>query len=324
MAAFDKAEYSRIQSQLKFRPALLPTLGVLLFDLALVCAIVFLLRAQSWPEYLAAQLLIPLLCFHNFSLLHECGHGVATRSRVLNTLIGHYASVFCFIPFFPWKYIHQQHHAWGGNLENDPVLKSLRTFRDRGTPMLARAGWRSWIPVGAFLQHIVYLSYPLQLARTGELPRSRLLRCAGSLLWMAGAWSALFALAPDLAHPRSWAFGVALFFMSEELVNLPHHVGMPTHGTKLPSWEQYRFTRSCYYPAGVSELLVLNFNFHVEHHLFPSLPWYRLRDARRRLKPALDHDYCEAIGAEWNVRNRQRGLDEIVDLYRANSSAPQS
>jgi fatty acid desaturase len=133
---------------------------------------------------------------------------------------------------------------------------------------------------------------------------------------MVGAYAAIYWLAPSIVQPRSWALGVALYLIAEELVNLPHHIGMPTSSTKLTAWDQHRVTRSCYYPIGLSELFVLNFNFHVEHHLFPSLPWYRLRAARELLRPELDQGYHEAVGLEWNVRNRRRGLEEIVAGYR--------
>jgi fatty acid desaturase len=91
---------------------------------------------------------------------------------------------------------------------------------------------------------------------------------------------------------------------------------MSTYDGKLPLWEQYRATRSCYYPPGISELLVLNFNFHTEHHLFPDLPWYRLRDARASLRAMLGERYQEAIGIAWNIQNRGRDLDSIIERYR--------
>jgi fatty acid desaturase len=90
---------------------------------------------------------------------------------------------------------------------------------------------------------------------------------------------------------------------------------MSTFDSKLPIWHQYRATRSCYYPRGVSELFVLNFNFHIEHHLFPALPWYRLRRARELVRSALGERYQEAIGIAWNIEHRTRDLQSIVDRY---------
>jgi omega-6 fatty acid desaturase (delta-12 desaturase) len=80
----------------------------------------------------------------------------------------------------------------------------------------------------------------------------------------------------------------------------------------LPVWQQHMPTRTCDYPRGLSELLVLNFNFHVEHHVFPTLPWYRLRSARTLLKPALGTDYREAHGLRWHIQQRKRSLTKVM------------
>jgi fatty acid desaturase len=123
-------------------------------------------------------------------------------------------------------------------------------------------------------------------------------------------------VAPELTRPTNFLVAIALFLFAEELVNLPHHVDVSVVTGKLPVWKQYLATRSCYYPAVLSELLVLNFNFHIEHHLFPSMPWHRLRSARDILRSALGARYQEAIGIRWNIANRTRDIQSIVDRYR--------
>jgi fatty acid desaturase len=136
-----------------------------------------------------------------------------------------------------------------------------------------------------------------------------------SLLWLPLGYAALHHLFPDVVRFGSVAPAFFLFLVAEELVNIPHHVGMATYEDKLPIWHQYRATRSCYYPRGVSELLVLNFNFHIEHHLFPNLPWYRLRGARDVIRARLAGQYQEAVGIGWNVAHRSIDLQAIVDRH---------
>jgi len=311
-----KTDYMAIRARLSFAPSAGPTLAVVAFDALLLAAVTLLLRRGGIGPYLLSQVLLAVVFFNAFSILHECGHGTASRAPVFNTLLGHVASAFCFIPYYPWKYIHQQHHLWTGNLERDPVLKSLRRFRDQGVPNLVQLSWWSWIPIAALLQHIVYLTYPLTMWRAGEMTRAKLVRSVASLLGLPLVYIVLWRLAPDLVRPSSFVLAVVIFLFAEEMVNLPHHVDMPTFEGKLAAWEQYRATRSCHYPVGVSELLVLNFNFHTEHHLFPDLPWYRLRRARTLVKQALESRYAECMGISWNVRNRTRDLDAIVARYR--------
>lgn len=318
---FGKQDYLALRAALDFAPRAWVSLAVVAFDAGLLALAAILLRAGGAAAFLASQVLLAIVFFNSFSLLHECGHGTASRWPWLNTIIGHLASVFAFIPYFPWKYIHQKHHLWTANLEQDPVLKSLRTFRDRGVPRLAALSWRSWIPVGALLQHVVYLTYPLAMRREGELPAAKAWRSAVSVVFMPAGWLALWWLFPDLVRPVNLALAIFIHLVVEELVNLPHHVDMPTVGGKLPPWDQHIGTRSCYYPRGLSELICLNFNFHIEHHLFPDLPWFRLRHARALVKPALGDAYEECVGVGWNLANRRRDLDAIVARYRAEKLA---
>jgi len=312
----DRDWYLGLRSKLSFEPRLAPTLAIVLFDAILVWGAAKVARVGAIPGTFMAACMLAIVLFNAFSILHECGHGSASRYGWINTLLGHAASTFCFIPFFPWKYIHQKHHAWTGNLAKDPVLKSLRTWKDSSVPWLVRACWRCWIPLGAMLQHVVYLSYPFEMWKAGEMTRTKAIRSVVSLLWLLV--SSCFAVVAALVWlgPASVVLALILFFAAEELVNIPHHVDMPVFDQKLPIWGQYAATRSCYYPVVISELCVLNFNFHIEHHLFPSLPWYRLRRARALVREALGASYQEAVGVRWNFRNRKRGLDVIVARYR--------
>jgi fatty acid desaturase len=313
--SISKEQYTQMRSELNTDPSFAPTFAILLFDIGLLTAAVALIRSGNTLAFAGSQVLLAVVFFNSFSILHECGHGSASRHAWINTLVGHYASTFCFIPFYPWKYIHQKHHAWTGNLERDPVLKSLRTWRRTGVPQLVRLCWSSWIPLGALLQHVVYATYPIVMWREGAMTRTKALRTLASLLWLPLGYAALHHLFPDVVRFGSVAPAFFLFLVAEELVNIPHHVGMATYEDKLPIWHQYRATRSCYYPRGVSELLVLNFNFHIEHHLFPNLPWYRLRGARDVIRARLAGQYQEAVGIGWNVAHRSIDLQAIVDRH---------
>jgi omega-6 fatty acid desaturase (delta-12 desaturase) len=307
-----KSEYLRLRQQLSFEASVLPMFAVLVFDVALSMVVVKLLRLPGFVPHAAASCLIPIVAFNQFAVLHECGHGSASKYSWLNAIVGHVASTFCMIPYYPWKFIHQKHHSFTGNIDKDPVLHSLRAWKIGRVPWLVRAAWWSWIPLAALLQHVVYLRYPYVMWKAGE-PHAKLWRTLVSVLWLPCSWVLLSRLWPDLITFRNLAPGIVLYFVAEELVNMPHHVSRETVETKLPIWEQYRATRSCYYPPGISELLVLNFNFHIEHHLFPSLPWYRLRQARSLVRDVLAARYQEAVGVGWNVENRRRDLQGIVD-----------
>jgi len=63
-------------------------------------------------------------------------------------LFGHLASAFVIMPFYPWRYIHADHHVWTGWRDLDPTMGQLRP---RELSSVARRTadfcWKAWIPV---------------------------------------------------------------------------------------------------------------------------------------------------------------------------------
>jgi omega-6 fatty acid desaturase (delta-12 desaturase) len=311
----DRHQYMRIKAQLDFTRSHRAILGIMALDLLLATVVILLLLESSTLGFVIAQLLLVVLFFHNFSIVHECGHGNFSRYRMLNVIVGHYASVICFTPFFPWRYIHQQHHVWAGNSAADPAGRSVRIWRTRGqVPRLIRLCWRTWVPLTAFAQHIVFWSYPWVLARED---RSKLPKCLLSVGLLPLAYALLYFSWPSIFKPSNFILAFVIYLFVEELVNAPHHIDLFNFSERLPLWEQWKATRSCVYPPLLSKLLVLNFNLHVEHHLYPSLPWQRLGTARALIRPALGSNYCESVGIGWNLQNRSRDLQDILVTVRA-------
>jgi len=307
---FDRQTYVTIKSTLSFERNFAVTLAMMLIDLGLLMGGVALLNSQSAAAYVLSQVLFATLFFRNFCLVHEAGHGNCSSRPWLNTLTGHYASILCFMPFLPWKYFHQKHHVWTGNPGTDPSGKNVELWRERKhVPWLIRVAWRSWIPIAALSQHVVFWSYPLVLWRED---RAKFGVGMLSVLLLPVSYALLYYAWPTVFRPASFAGAFVLYLFAEELVNLPHHADLYVFKERLPLWEQWKATRSCYYPPLVSEFFVLNFNFHVEHHLYPSLPWYRLRSARSLVRAALGPDYLEGVGISWNLAHRSRDIEHVI------------
>ncbi len=326
----DKTRYLQIRETLCFQRRYVPTILFLLADLTLFLFGLWLLTLENTAAYVASQILFAVIFFHNFALLHEFGHEMGTPSGLINALGGHYVSLFCFMPFYPWKYIHTEHHSWAGNLDRDPTLKAVRSYREKGrVGLVFRIAWRSWVPLLAFLQHLVLWSYPLMLLKLGRLRGRRLALALASVLWLPTGYTALYLSWPTLFNFGNFALAFVIYLVATELINFPHHLGTDLYNDseelhKLPLWDQGRVTRSSYFPVLIAELLLLNFNFHIEHHLFPNLPWYRLRKARTLIREALGTDYQESVGISWNLKHRRRSVEEVVlgTLPRETDSLP--
>ena len=52
-----------------------------------------------------------------FIIFHDCTHGSFFGSRRANELLGNLMGVFCFTPFYRWRWEHSVHHASAGDLD---------------------------------------------------------------------------------------------------------------------------------------------------------------------------------------------------------------
>jgi fatty acid desaturase len=313
-----KTDYLEIRAALSFQRRFGIVLLVLAADLGLFALGLWLIALGSWGGYLTAQLLFVVVFFHSFVVLHDCGHGSASSHPWVNTLSGHYLSLFCFMPYFPWKYLHNEHHVWAGNVHRDATLAATCSHRDprRLKNRLLRLAWITWLPAIAFVRNCFLWVYPLTMPRDRR-NRGRLLPCLASVIVQVLAYVALLVTWPTHFHPLHFAPAFVLYFMVTELANLPFHIGIGSvlhddTNAKLPVWEHDKLTRSCWYPALIARFLMLNFNLHTEHHLFPNLPWYELERARDLVRAAASSEYQEANSLSWSIANRRR---DVLDVF---------
>jgi len=318
----DSSKYVAVKRKLNLRPAAWATMSIVLLDTVLFGISVLLIQTNTVFGSVASSCLLALVGFHCFGVLHECGHSSTSRNKFFNSILGHLVSPLCLLPYYPWKYIHAEHHRWTGNLDKDPTLRAIKERKQIGRfSRIHQLIWENWIPIGGMKQYTVFWAYPLTLLGREDVKRRTLIACLFSVCWLIVAWTMLLYALPVLVSLYVVLPAIVLYFVIVELVNLPHHSDQPVFPSdskegRLALNEQHRTTRSCYYPRLVSELLFMNFNFHIEHHLFPTMPWHRLRAARHALKDSLGNEYTETIGISWNLDNRSKHLDSVLFTER--------
>jgi beta-carotene hydroxylase len=60
-----------------------------------------------------------------------------------------------------------------------------------------------------------------------------------------------------------------------------------------PFKERDRWKNARVYPSAIINLLILGQNYHLVHHLWPSIPWYKYKPAYYATKSLLDAKGCE-------------------------------
>jgi beta-carotene hydroxylase len=200
------------------------------------------------------------------TVIHDASHHVAHRNKLANAVLGHSSALMLGFAFPVFTRVHMQHHANVNDPENDPDH-----FVSTGGPL--------WMIAARFFYHEIFF-FKRRLWRNNELLEwflSRLFLMAvvgiaiqfGFVGYILNYWFSA-ALVVGLA--------LGLFFDY-----LPHR----------PFQERDRWLNARVYPSPLLNILILGQNYHLIHHLWPSVPWYGYQGAYYATKPLLDEKGCE-------------------------------
>lgn len=325
MAAMTREDWEVVRHGLR-KPSRWPTIRIILIDLA-VLVVCGWLTQRGRCATLFASLLLALVLHHAYLLLHEATHSAIATSKGLNTWVGHICGWLITVPYLSRQRSHMLHHSFTGHPEGDPANKRLierfAVMSDSQAARLERI-WRSWLPllalndrVGLWLDPVrKHQAEPTVPRFKREMRANQVYGIAYLMATVLLAWKGLLADAAKLYVP-AWMLQLAL----EELVNLPHHAEttlLAKDGDALPLWEQHRVTHSCKSLWFWSSWVLMNFNLHTAHHLYPWLPWSELPDVHRQLLqkiPALGLEQETRNELSWSLRNRRRPLLTLMKPY---------
>jgi len=227
------------------------------------------------------QLLLALAFVQWFVLLHECGHDTLFRHRRLNEIVGRIAGFFSIVPFACWTRVHGRHHRWTGWQDLDPTTESLvPRARGRFERSIVNVCWKCSIPLFSIVYRLEnYWRLPrLFTLFPAKADRQRLLRDAVVLVLL---YLLMIVAIGPLLLARLIGAALVLSLIAEDVLLLSQHTHIPqniSHGAMVrpfPAIEQEAFTRSLRLPGWLSTL-VLHFDAHELHHMYPFLPGYRL------------------------------------------------
>jgi fatty acid desaturase len=229
---------------------------------------------------------------------HETGHGTAFRSRWLDEALYQLASFMIMRDPTVWRWSHARHHTDTLILGRDPEIAAMRPARL--ARLLANFFGLVDVPVafGLMFRHASGRLTTEEADFVPEPERHKVYRTARIDL-------AIYAvtIASAVAF-RSWLPVVLIggpriygAFMLN-VYALTQHAGMGEN--VLDHRLNTRTVKMCV----VNRFLYWNMNYHVEHHMFPMVPYYRLPELHEEVKydcapvyPSLWAAYKEIIPA---------------------------
>jgi Na+-transporting NADH:ubiquinone oxidoreductase subunit F len=212
---------------------------------------------------------------------HECGHGTAFRSRRANDAVYLLASFMMLREPTLWRWSHFRHHSDTLIVGRDPEIVFMRPFRFgivvpnllslvNGTNLI----WRTVRHAAGRVDDEARDFVPQdELRRLVREARAFVAVYLAVAVWCIAAWSivpAMFLVLPSF-------YGVWWLW----ILATTQHAGLREDVL------DHRLNTRTVYMNPISRFLYLNMNYHLEHHLFPSVPYHALPALHEEVKAYL-------------------------------------
>lgn len=224
---------------------------------------------------------------------HECQHGTAFKTRWLNELFYEISSFMTIREASLWRWSHSRHHTHTVIVDYDPEIQVTRpadlvkiaadfVYLYSGTIEIKRIILHAF---GSF--SALESDYIPQVARKRTIVSSRIY-----LLLVAAVVALAIATRSFLPILFVWTprfYGGWL----HQLCGLTQHAGLAEN-----EYDHRKSTRTVYMNP-LYRFLYMNMNYHIEHHMYPTVPFFALPGLHEALRHQMPRPY--------------RG---IVDVYR--------
>tara|TARA_B110000037_G_scaffold56463_1_gene69007 strand:+ start:1189 stop:2298 length:1110 start_codon:yes stop_codon:yes gene_type:complete len=248
---------------------------------------------------------IPFLIFYGVlygsasdSRWHECGHGTAFRTTWKNDLVYHVASFMIMRNPISWRWSHARHHTDTIIVGRDPEIALMRPTAIAKTALLFIG-----VP-GVFKDLQVLICHGagrMSNAEKDYIPESEQKKAA---FW-ARVHIVIYA-ATVLVAIIMQSFLPVVLIGGPRIYGVWHAVmtGLLQHGGLAEDVLDHRLNSRTVYLNPVSRWIYWNMNYHVEHHMFPMVPYFALPRLHALIKddlPAPSHSifaaYHELLGS---------------------------
>jgi fatty acid desaturase len=268
--------------------------GLANFGLWLAC-----LAGSGYLAYVAVGSVWAILAFFLYGTIysscdarwHECAHGTPFRARWLNEAFYLLSSIMNMKEGTYMRWSHTRHHTETIMVGIDPEIQVMRPA-NLGRVLLDFL----WIPdaIEMFRVMIIHaLGMPTKQAKE-FVPQSEWRK----MFWWSRCY--LFVYAVMIAWSilsKSWLpllyFPLARFYGGwlHQIFSLTQHAGL------AENVRDHRLNTRTVNMNPVFRFLYFNMNYHIEHHLFPMVPFHALPKLHDRVQSEMPHTYSGLIEA---------------------------
>jgi fatty acid desaturase len=211
-----------------------------------------------------------------FMVAHEATHKTLLTAEGANDALGRFAGFMILLPFQWFRWFHMAHHRHTNDPANDPELDGADKPATRAAWAWHVSGLPYWIAEARVLWRLARGDAGDRFVPTNARPR-----VVAEARWMLAGY-VLVAVSLIWTPVLFWVWllpvmigQVALrVFLLSEHADCPHVADM---------FENTRTTLT----TRALRAITLNASYHIEHHMAPQVPWYRLPDLHRLARAEL-------------------------------------
>jgi fatty acid desaturase len=239
---------------------------------------------------------------------HECGHGTAFKTAWMNDVV---YQIACFMDFrqpTPWRWSHTRHHTDTIIVGRDPEIQVPRppNFLD-----IALSFFNLKSAPREFRKLILHCFGKLDAQERTFIPEGE---PTGGIFRTARIWALIYTAVIGLAIWRHSIMPLVYVglptFYGVWLLNI---FGLTQHAGLAEDVLDHRLNCRTVYMNPIFRFLYWNMGYHMEHHMFPMVPYHALAALHEEMKadaPPAYHGlweaYREIIPALWKQAKNPR------------------
>jgi fatty acid desaturase len=209
---------------------------------------------------------------------HECGHGTAFKTPWKNQAVYQIACFMIMRNPVAWTWSHARHHTDTIIVGRDPEIAAMRP------PRLLRicANFLGLVDVPlAFATMVRNALGRLSADEQDYIPPAE----APKVFRIARIWLAIYG-ATAVACVATGSILPAMLIGLPRIYGAWHHLwtGLTQHAGLTEDVLDHRLNSRTVYINRVSRFVYWNMNYHVEHHMFPLVPYYRLPELHAEIR----------------------------------------
>lgn len=233
---------------------------------------------------------------------HECGHGTAFKTRWMNDWVYQIASFMQIRNPYTWRWSHTRHHTDTYIVGLDPEIAVMRPPAFFKLVLNFFGVIDVWNGLGRMLTNASGRIHPEEATFIPEMEQPKVIR-------VARIWTAIYVATIALALATQSILPLMVIGLPR-LYGAWHHImtGLLQHGGLADDVLDHRLNSRTVYMNPVSRFIYWNMNYHVEHHMFPMVPYHQLPALHERIKhdlPAPNRSIAEAFREMWPALVRQ-------------------